>query len=139
MSAPLAALAGAAVAVTVYLVARQAGVSMRVPVDPLDPGTPMVPIGVVGVLVSSVFPAFAGAIVLALVSRTSRPLTWFLVLAVVLVGASVGPLLWGRDPGMALMDGSTRSALATMHVLRALVVVWVLSRAYRARPPGAGA
>jgi hypothetical protein len=135
MSAPIAAIVGAAVAATVYVLARNAGVSMLVPADPRDPSSSMVPIGLVGVLVSSVFPAFAGAIVLALLTRTSRPLTWFAVVAVVLVAASAGPLLWGGDASMARMDAATRSALAGMHVLRAFVIVWILSRAYRARPP----
>ncbi|HET7755595.1 MAG TPA: DUF6069 family protein [Anaeromyxobacteraceae bacterium] len=138
MSAPLAAVAGAAVAAVVYLAARKAGVSMLVPVDPRDPGSTMVPIGLVGVLVSSVFPAFAGAIALALLTRTSRPLTWFGLLAIVLVGASAGPLLFGQAESVVRMDGATRHALAGMHVARALVVVWVLARGYLARPPGAG-
>lgn len=138
MSAPLAAVAGAAVAAVVYLAARKAGVSMLVPVDPRDPGSTMVPIGLVGVLVSSVFPAFAGAIALALLTRTSRPLTWFGLLAIVLVGASAGPLLLGQAESVVRMDGGTRHTLAGMHVARALVVVWILARGYLARPPGAG-
>jgi hypothetical protein len=135
MSAPLAALAGALVAAAVYAAARGAGVSMLVPADPRDAGSSMVPIGMVGVLVSSVFPAFAGAIVLALLTRTARPLTWFVAVAVVLVSASAGPLLWGSDPSMARMDLASRNVLAAMHVLRAGVVVWVLARAFSARPP----
>ena len=137
MSAPIAAIAGAAVAAAVYVVARRTGVSMLVPADPRDVGSSMVPIGLVGVLVSSVFPAFAGAIALALLTRTARPLTWFVVVAVVLAGASAGPLLWGRDASMARMDTATRNALALMHLLRAAAVVWVLARAYQARRPQA--
>lgn len=134
MSAPFAALLGAVVAAVVYVLARRYGVSMLVPSDPRDPGSTLVPIGVIGVLVSSVFPAFVGAIALALLSRTSRPLTWFGILAVVLVAASAGPLLWGSDPSVARMDAATRRALAAMHVLRALVIVWILGRAFVARP-----
>lgn len=139
MSAPIAAILGAATAAAVYVLARRAGVSMLVPADARDAASSMVPIGLVGVLVSSVFPAFAGAIALALLTRTSRPVTWFVIVAVVLVGASVLPLLSGRAPAMARMDAATRNALALMHFLRACVVVWVLARAYRARPPEAAA
>lgn len=135
MSAPFAALCGAAVAAAVYLVATRSGVSMLVPSDPRDPGSSMVPVGLVGVLVSSVFPAFVGAIALALLTRTSRPLTWFAVLAAGLVAASAVPLLLGRDASIARMDGATRGALAVMHLLRAAVVVWILGRAFVARPP----
>jgi hypothetical protein len=137
MSAPFAALLGAVVAAAVYVLARKAGVSMLVPSDPRDPGSALVPLGLIGVLVSSVFPAFVGAIALALLSRTRQPLTWFAVLAVVLVGASAGPLLWGSDPSLARMDVATRRALAAVHVLRALAIVWILARAFVARPPTA--
>jgi hypothetical protein len=140
MSAPFAAIAGAVIAAAIYLVARQMGVSMRVPVDPRDGGSAMVPLGLVGVVLSSVFPAFIGAIALALLTRTSRPVTAFLALAAAFVAGSAGPLLWGGDPGMARMDGATRGTLALMHVLRMMAVAWILVRALRAQPnaPAAG-
>lgn len=136
MSAPFAAIAGAAVAAAVYLVARQAGVSMRVPVDPRDAGSAMVPLGLVGVVLSSVLPAFIGAIALALLTRTSRPVAAFLAIAAAFVAGSAGPLLWGGDPGMARMDGATRSTLALMHVLRMMAVAWILVRSLHAQPSG---
>jgi hypothetical protein len=66
-------------------------------------------------------------------------MTWFMVLAVVLVSMSVGPLLAGSDTAMARIDPGTRTALAVMHVVRAAAVIWVLARAFLAGPAPAPA
>ena len=134
-SAPITTLFAAAAATVTYLAARAAGASMPVPVDPNDPGSALVHVGLTGVVLSSVFPAFIGSIALALLTRTSRPMTWFLALAAALVLLAAGPLLLPRDPGTLRIDAGTRYALAAIHAVRAAAVVWTLSRALRARAP----
>jgi hypothetical protein len=115
----IAALGAAAANAIVYLIAAALG---QMPQSYIVPGGGM-PITVLQPIISSTVGAIGATIVFALLARfTSRPITIFRIVALVVFILSFGTLLGlpGAPVGMVI-------ALGLMHVVAAAIIVWALT------------
>lgn len=105
----------------VFYGAQMAGVSVNIPDGPGSPN--LVPLELPPVIISSLMPAFAAAIILAVLGRLSRsPLRIFRVLAVVV-------LLLSFIPVFLLPVGlGAKLVLSLMHLVSGVVITGVLLR-----------
>lgn len=120
-ASPLAGVLSVVGNLVVYYGAQFAGVSLSVPDGPGSAN--LVPLELPPVVISSLMPAFAAAIVLALLGRLSRsPLRIFRAVAVVVLVLSFIPVF-------LLPAGiGTQVVLSVMHLVSGLVITGVLLR-----------
>lgn len=118
---PVGAALSAIGNVALYFGAQALDLPLRVPDG--GAGGSLAPLALPAVIVASVMPAFAAAIVLALLPRFTRdPFRVFRVLAVALLVLSCVPVL--------LLDAafSTKLILVAMHGVSAWTITWALLR-----------
>ncbi|HMO56193.1 MAG TPA: DUF6069 family protein [Roseiflexaceae bacterium] len=125
---PLAGLIGGGIAVVanlvVYALALVAGLPLLVPMPP-DLVAATLPF--YSVIMSTIVGAIGGTIVFALLARfTSRPVTIFIIISVVVTLASFGM------PLSLPMSLDTILVLNFMHIVAAVAIVWALVTRTRA-------
>lgn len=120
-ASPLAGVLSVLGNLAVYYAASAAGVALRVPEAPGSSN--LIPLELPPVVISSLMPAFAAAIVLALLGRLSRaPLRIFQAVAVVVLLLSFVPVL------LLPVELGTKVVLSVMHLYSGLVIAGVLLR-----------
>lgn len=121
-----AAVAASAANLLVYfLVPALFNFSLAIPL--MGPGTEIQPLPFFMVIIASVVPTLGAAILLAVLNRfTARPVTIFRVMAVVFLLLSFGA------PFSLPVPLNVRLTLATMHVIAAGVITYVLTTRARA-------
>jgi hypothetical protein len=118
-ASPLAGVLSVLGNLAVFYAARVAGVLVNIPEAPGS--TTMVPLELPPVVISSLMPAFAAAIVLALLGRlTASPLSIFRGVAVVVLVLSFIPVFL-LPAGLG-----TKVVLSLMHLISGVVITFVL-------------